>query len=135
MAMKRIIILIFAAFLTIFAVNFFSCKKEKKIYILSDGKRTCEYMVYHAKIGNDLETALDSLIKLNAVIINNKDYYIKKEDITANVDFNRDDRLFYLIHFINARISREPPYEFGLFSSIDVLDSYGNYYNKIHCPD
>ena len=123
------------AFLIILTGSFFSCKKEKKIYLLSDGKRTCEYIVYCAKIGNDLETALDSLIKLRDFFLSNEDYYIKKEDITANVDFNRDDRLFYLIHFINARISREPPYEFVLFSVSDVLDSYGNYYKKVHCPD
>ena len=131
-AMKRILIL--SALLLFFAGSFSSCKKEERYYIIDDGNiRKCEYIVYRAKIGNDLETALDSLEKSGAFLTNGREYYLKTEIIT--VAFYKDDRTFYDILLMDARFPSELSYEHCLFSP-GVLDSKGNHYGRIHdCPD
>ena len=112
------------------------CKKweKKKGYynVLENGKNTCTFIAYQAKIGDDLDTALDSLIKWNAFYLIDKEYYVKKENLT--VDFRKDDRLFYKICFIDANFPYGDSYEVDLFMP-SVLDSYGNHYNFVMPED
>ncbi len=118
--------------LLIMAVNFSACSKDE-YHILINGKRSkCESIVYQSKIGENLETALDSLVKLNTYLISSRDYYIKKEDLT--VDFRTDNRLFYLIRFIDANFPYGDSYEADLFPP-DVLDSQGNHFRIKYCND
>ena len=116
----------------IMAVIFSACSKDEYSIFINGKKSKYESIVYQSKIGEDLGTALDSLVKLRTHLINGKDYYIKKENLT--VDFRTDNRLFYLIHFIDANFPYGDSYEVVLFLP-DVLDSQGNHYRIKHRKD
>ena len=79
--------------------------------------RPCEMLEYVGEIGNDFDSALDSLRKLKSIfsdIIN----------VPLEVLFDYDNRQFYGIAYGDC----------GLYT--DVLDTKGNYYLRSwYCPD
>ena len=126
--MKQII------FLIVFAVLFASCDKPCSCsgeYTVD--QHPCICIKFQGKIGNDFDSALDSLKKLHEPFFNTlateghysgKGYYIEKEKL--NVDFKDDDRAFFLLNYVDSVSNR--------FISIhyrDVLDEKGNYYQYI----
>lgn len=99
-------------------------------YTVDNNKCVC--IKFKGKIGSDFDSALDSLKKwyepqFNTLITeghySGEGYYIEKEKI--NVDFMEDDRVFFLLTFIDsARIH-------NLIITHDVIDEKGNYYKYI----
>ena len=87
----------------------------------------CGSIMYDSRFGNDFDSALDSLIKHNELFIGGREYYIEKEMMT--IDFNYDDRTFYSIGFIDN------VQNFHIFALTDVLDSNGNYFVILWCED
>lgn len=93
-------------------------------------------ITYISRIGNDFESALDSLIRKyepRMTIWATEGYYsgqgynIDKEKI--NVDFNYDSREFIILTFIDkANI-------YNLLCTGDVIDEKGNYYGFIWPDD
>ena len=86
------------------------------------------------KIGEDFNSALDSLVAIRESFLNGGcpeppcyDYYIDVD--TMNIEYNSDDRKFIGIIFKN--ISNDIP----IFSMTDVLDTYGYYYTIDWCDD
>ena len=80
-------------------------------------ERPCETLEYVEKIGNDFETALDSLRKLKSISSE-----IVKEPLEVLFDY--DKRQFFGIIYGDC----------GMYS--DVLDTKGNYYLRTwYCPD
>ena len=104
---------------------------ENEYLLINDD---CASIIFRDNIGYDIESALDSLPKLNVHLINNREYLIKIEANLA-VDFHKDDRSFCLIRFIDATFPYGDSYDADLFLP-NVLDSYGNYYTmNIYCED
>jgi len=107
--------------------------KTDKIFKITGG---CATVTYQSRIGNDFDSALDSLIKkyeprLNVLTTNGyysgEGYDIDKEKI--KVDFGYDNREFRLLTFTDkANIYRI------LFSG-DVIDERGNYFTHEACDD
>jgi hypothetical protein len=80
-------------------------------------ERPCEMLEYVGKIGNDFETALDSLRRLKSISSE-----IIKEPL--EVLFDHDNRRFYGIAYGDC----------GMYT--DVIDTKGNYYLRTwYCPD
>ena len=111
------------------------CNLEKhKTFTIDNSK--CTKISYQSKIGNDFNSALDSLIKRYEPILSvrateghysGEGYDIEKRKI--NVDFSCDDREFTFLTFKDkANIYRI------LFAG-DVIDEEGNHFNHISCPD
>jgi hypothetical protein len=103
--------------------------ENNKIFNIKGGCETMSYksIIYTNKLGNDFASALDSLIKLKeqASTINIENCYIETEAIA--IDFSYDDRLFYLIGFMDT--IRQ------FHVSLDVIDSKGNHFDIIWCDD
>lgn len=87
----------------------------------------CGSIMYLERIGNDFDSALDSLIKLREPSIQGKEYYIETEKMT--IDFNHDDRVFYSVCFKNKVTN------LILFGLTDVIDSNGNWFGILWCED
>ena len=126
-------------FLYAFSTFFIACNKKTKDddFNLTKGQSfkiiygACGSIVYAEKIGSDIESALDYVIKLREPMVIAepwvKEYYIEKKLMT--IDFNYDDREFYSIGFIDKDKN------FHIFSLTDVIDSDGNYFYIHWCPD
>ena len=106
---------------------------ETKTFTIDHG---CATITYQSRIGNDFNSALDSLTRKYEPILNvlaeeghysREGYNVDKEKI--NVDFVYDNRVFRLLTFIDkANIYRI------LFSG-DVIDEKGNYFKHNACED
>jgi hypothetical protein len=108
-------------FFILFATFFVACDKNSEISpdltTIRIKERPCETLEYVGRIGNDFNTALDSLRKLK-----NISSEIIKEPLEVLFDY--DNRQFFGITYGNC----------GVYS--DVLDTKGNYYLRTwHCPD
>jgi hypothetical protein len=104
--------------------------RTNKTFIVLYGGPFCGSITYRDRIGNDLNSAIDSLVKLRILLLEGltaEEYYIDKEMIT--VDFNYDDRKFYSIGF------RRKNNDMYIFSISDVIDSNGNCFNILWCDD
>lgn len=93
---------------------------ENKSFTINNGSAT---MRYEGRIGNDFDSALDSLkilYKQTLEFYGEDGYNIKKEKII--VDFNYDDRAFFLLTFIDKKNINN-----WLITGI-VIDEKGNYF-------
>jgi len=125
-------------FCFLLSLFFTSCKKtftddetlfkKHKTFKIIDG--ACGSIKYQGKIGNNFDSALDSLIKLREPFIYGnprvEEYYIEKEIMT--IDFKYDDRVFFSIGFTDSR-------GLHIFSLTDVIDSKGSYFVIRWCKD
>ena len=129
--MKQIILIIFLA------VLFVGCRKHRYICTgYTVDKNPCGCVTLQAKIGNDFDSALDSLkrqyeskfIELEATgFYSGKGYFIEKEKI--NVDFTDDGRAFFFVIFIDSVIIHGHLTNRHLNRiQDDVLDEKGNRY-------
>ena len=135
--MKQIVILI------LFATLFVACNNDAHdedpvmpdlTQIRLKGSNTAR-LEYIGKIGNDFESALDSLTRKREPMLNalakmgsySGEYNIDKKKI--DVDFSYDSRYFILLTFIDKTNN------YPIFSSIDVIDEKGNYYGLIWPED
>ena len=106
-------------------------KTDKNFNVIGGCKTTVYKSIFYTnRFGNDFDSALESLIRLREPEIMNhrpnvENYYIEKNMIF--IDFEYDDRKFYLIEFIDS--IRDYPV------IIDVIDSRGNCYAIIFCED
>lgn len=106
---------------------------ENKTFTIGNGT---SYILYQGRIGNDFDSALDSLIKKFEPIMKNltteghysgEGFNINKEKM--NVNFSYDSREFILLTFIDkANLYRY------LFTG-DVIDENGNYFRLIESED
>ena len=121
--MKQIIFCLLLAFF------FVACDKPCTCKGYSVDQNPCGCVLFQSKIGNDFDSALDSLKILNESILielettgfySGKGYFIEKE--RAMVDFSNDDRIFFYISFIDSVIT----YRHLIWG--DILDEKGNYY-------
>ena len=106
---------------------------ENKTFTIDNG---CATIIYQSRIGNDFDSALDSLIKKYDPILNvlateghysGEGYNIDKEKI--NIDFDYDNREFRLLTFTDkANIYR-------IIFSGDVIDEKGNHFIHKACED
>ncbi len=113
--MKQII------FPILFATLFVACDKNPEISPdltqIRIKERPCETLEFTGKIGNDFDSALDSLRKLKGISSE-----ITKEPLKVLFDY--DNRIFLGITYGDC----------GMYS--DVLDTKGNYYLRTwYCPD
>lgn len=97
---------------------------------------SCEKIVYHSRIGNDFDSALDSLIRKYEPILNTlakeghysgEGFNIDKKKI--NVDFSYDDRYFILLSFTDKKNI------YQILFSGEVIDEKGNYFIFVACED
>jgi len=95
---------------------------NKRFFSTKGGCEATGYksIMYEGRIGNDFDSALDSLIKLE------KQYNFDSIGKIIAIDFEYDDRLFYLINFIFRPSITVPFY---------VIDSRGNYFYVGFCDD
>ena len=147
--MKKLVIVFSVLFATLFAACYNdnpvispdltkviqeeSIFSENKTFTVDNG---CTTITYQNRIGNDFESALDSLIKKYDPILNTlateghysgEGYNINKEKI--NVNFCFDNREFKLLTFTDkANI-------YQILFSGDVIDDNGNYFRLIECED
>jgi hypothetical protein len=107
----------------VISLQFTNCKKEGIPYPV-------EYKIISGpgwkiqlvdKIGNDFNSALDSLMILHQQFLNGNQYYVEVD--TLKIDFDSDKREFMNIVFKDAWNNRS-------FLS-DVIDSYGYIYRII----
>ena len=99
--------------------------KENQTFTIGNGGSSIMYL---GKIGNDFESALDSLTRKREPMLNalakmgsySGEYTIDKKKI--DVDFSYDSRDFILLTFIDKTNN------FHIFSSVDVIDEKGNYF-------
>lgn len=106
---------------------------ENKTFTIGNGG---SYILYQSRIGNDFDSALDSLINSYEPLLktlvteghySGEGFNIVKERI--NVNFSYDNRAFVFLTFIDkANI-----YQY-LFTG-DVIDEKGNFYRLIECED
>lgn len=83
----------------------------------------CAKVEFRNKIGIDFQSALDAMQKEYNQLFQ-KPYSIQQRDLA--VDFHHDTRRFVALAVIeNGIISLE----------YDVIDSYGNHYIMVYCPD
>lgn len=101
---------------------------ENKTFTIGGGT-----IVYQSRIGNDFDSALDSLIREREPLLtgqpsySGQGYNIDKKKI--NVDFRYDSREFILLTFIDkANI-------YNLLCTGDVIDERGNYFRVIWGED
>ena len=107
--------------------------KENKTFTIGNGG---SYILYQSKIGNDYESALDSLINKYEPVLkilateghySGEGFNIDKEKV--NVNFSYDSREFILLTFTDkANI-------YQILFSHDVVDEKGNYFRLIECED
>jgi len=122
-------------FFLLLAVLFITCRKHSCTCTgYTVDKNPCGCVLFQNKIGNDFDSALDSLkkqyeskfIELEANgYYSGKGYFIEKEKI--NVDFTEDDRTFFYVMFIDSVIIDGHLTNRHL-NRFDVLDEKGNYY-------
>ena len=106
--------------------------KENQTFTIGNGGSSIMYL---GKIGNDFESALDSLTRKREPMLNalakmgsySGEYTIDKKKI--DVDFSYDSRDFILLTFIDKTNN------FPIFSSVDVIDEKGNYFGLIWPED
>lgn len=106
---------------------------ENKTFTIGNGG---SYILYQSRIGNDFDSALDSLINSYEPLLktlvteghySGEGFNIVKERI--NVNFSYDNRAFVFLTFIDkANI-----YQY-LFTG-DVIDEKGNFFRLIECED
>jgi hypothetical protein len=84
----------------------------------------CGKLAFKGKIGNNFDSALDSLLRIHPSL-----GYDCIEKDTIIVDFNYDDRHFISNAYMDANC------ESYIVSIGDVLDSMGNYYGIWWCED
>ena len=101
---------------------------ENKTFTIGGGT-----IVYQSRIGNDFDSALDSLIREREPLLtgqpsySGQGYNIDKKKI--NVDFRYDSREFILLTFIDkANI-------YNWLCTGDVIDERGNYFRVIWGED
>jgi len=103
--------------------------ENNKVFSIIGGCETIPYksIIYTGRIGNDFDSALDSLITLKkqSSTISIENCFIETEMIT--IDFTYDDRLFYIVGFMDSIRH--------FYVSLDVIDSKGNYFDIIWCED
>lgn len=124
-------------FSILFVTLFFACDENSEESMFYENKTfpiihgACGSIMYQGRIGNNFDSALDSLIKRREPMIYAntwvKEYYIEKETMT--IDFNYDNRMFYSIGFIDK------VQKIHIFSLSDVIDSNGNYFTILWCED
>ena len=122
--MKKAILLSLSAI-----VLFAACERNdgsKRIYNFGAG-----YIKYEATIGNDFESALDSLIKVIPFNrLYDRPYYIDPEVMNRDrIDYPSNDREFYMI------IVRDSITGLNLSSPSNVLDTKGDWYKIIWGED
>jgi hypothetical protein len=108
-------------FSILFVILFVACDKNGEslpdLTKIKIKERPCELLGYVGKIGNDFDSALDSLRKLK-----NISSEIIKESLEVLFDY--DNRQFWSITYDDC----------GMYT--DVLDTKGNYYLRSwYCPD
>ena len=94
---------------------------ENKRFTINHG---CAAIVYESRIGSNFDAALDSLKIVYKQTLDRygKDgYYVEKEDM-VNVDFSYDDRIFFLLTFIDKENSA------NLLITNVVIDERGCYF-------
>ena len=106
---------------------------EELIYTIDHG---CASIKYQSRIGNDFNTALDSLMKRYDSMLDilaaeghysGKGYNIDQEKV--NVDFNYDNRSFELLTITDiANV-------YNILFTNDIIDDKGNHYFLIPCED
>lgn len=107
--------------IALFALVMLMCVACQREFVLKPGDRfyigkdKLSYVTYQSKIGNDLESALDSLQKMN---IQSYPDFSFREKFQLYVNFPYDNRTFWLICFFNDE---------GMLTK-DALDSEGNLY-------
>ena len=109
-------------------VLLFACEEKddsKELYSFGAG-----YIKYEATIGNDFDSALDSLLKVVSYdqIFQNNPYYIDSE-LMDRVNYPTNDRSFYMI------IVKDSTNGLYLGSPRDALDSKGCWYTIIWGED
>ncbi|MDR1226366.1 MAG: hypothetical protein LBK47_05635 [Prevotellaceae bacterium] len=91
----------------------------------------CATITYESRIGNNFNSALDSLKKIYKQTLDTygeDGYHIEKGEI--NIDFSYDDRNFFLLAFIDKTNN------YNLLTTSVVIDEKGNYfYADWHCPN
>ena len=120
-------------FFLVLAHLFVACDKPCNCKGYSVDKNPCRCVVFKGKIGNDFDSALDSLKNLNEAKFIEEEitgywsigyysggYFIEKEKV--NVDFIDDDRAFFYIMFMDSVVT------YRQLNRFDVLDEKGNYY-------
>lgn len=132
--MKQLIIFI----LTI--VLILSCKNNIEVSEPNSTKipivNMCGTIEYKEKIGNDFDSALDSLIKKyepawNILVTeghySGKGYNIDEKII--DVDYNYDNRKFIFITFTDKAN------DYNILNANDIIDDKGNHYWYVACED
>jgi len=109
--------------------------KENKTFPIEPGS-LCPRILYMRKIGNDFDSALDSLMKEREQFLqvltaeghySGKGYNVEKQ--TIDVVFDYDNRMFILLTIIDkANI-------YNYLYTGDVIDSKGNYFRYSWCHD
>ena len=101
----------------------FSCEStdDDANGVTDNGTYKCDvgYITLRARIGEDLDSALDSLLKVKTVL-SDTPYVVVPEAL--NVEYIADDRCFYTITFKREENGA------NLQSPSDVLDTKGNWY-------
>ena len=123
------------AFYFLLAAFFVACDRQcpcKGGYTLDNDP--CDCVRFQREIGNDFDSALDSLEKyyepefkrkFENGFYSGKGYFVEKEKI--NVNFLEDDREFFHITFVDSAVIYR-----WLNMSYDILDEKGNYYILIN---
>jgi hypothetical protein len=121
------------SFFILLAIIFVACNKPCNCsgdYTVD--QHPCVCIKFTGKIGNDFDSALDSLKrwyepKFNILAAeghySGKGYYIDKTKI--NVNFIEEDRNFFLLTFIDSASF------YKHIATLDVIDEKGNYYKYI----
>jgi hypothetical protein len=123
---------IFSIIITILT---FGCQEHEQLntqYEILSG--ACGTLTFKDKIGNDINSASDSLEILQQELLTGgcpgnpcHNYNIEKRIIEVN--FNKDRRDFY------GFIFKDSTNNLSLFAMSDVLDTEGNYYFISWCSD
>jgi len=106
---------------------------ENNTFTITNG---CAKIIYLNRMGNDFDSALDSLLIKYEPLLNTlakeghysgEGYNINQEKI--NVDFSYDSREFILLTFTDKANN------YQILFSQDVIDGKGNYYRLLECED
>jgi hypothetical protein len=126
-AMKQIIFFIICIAVLFVACDTCGCSGEYTV-----DQHPCVCIKFKGKIGNDYDSALDSLKRwyepcFQRLIAegnySGEGYFVEK--VKINVDFTEDDRNFFRLTFTDSVSIRNH------IASFDVLDEKGNYYKYI----
>jgi hypothetical protein len=122
--MKKLIIFI------LLAAIFVSCGKRQCIcngYTIDN--HPCRCVILQGKIGNNFDSALDSLeryyepefnLAFKRGFYSGQGYFVEKHNI--NVDFFDDNREFFQVFFMDSVVT------YRWLNVNDILDEKGNYY-------